>query len=136
MPPVTRAALGSAALFLCDIQTRFRPLIYRAETVIKRSNLLLQAAPALEMPVFCSEQYVKAFGNTVPGKYLEFHMYISSSSWFSRLKSYVLVHLELQEQLSKDTTTHPYVYEKKLFSMMTDDAKTGSYSFICLYLSR
>ena len=67
MPSVARAAVGSAALFLCDIQTRFRPLIYRAETVIKRSNLLLQASPVLEMPVFCSEQYVKAFGNTVPG---------------------------------------------------------------------
>ena len=79
MPPVTRAALGSAALFLCDVQTRFRPLIYRAETVINRSNLLLKAAPVLDMPVFCSEQYVKAFGNTVPGRFHRYQMYPSSS---------------------------------------------------------
>ena len=34
--------------------------------------------------------------------------------------------VELQEQLSKtSSTTPPYVYEKKKFSMMTDEAKTG-----------
>ena len=48
----------------------------------------------LEVPVFCSEQYPKAFGNTVP---------------------------ELQAELTKESTYPPFLYEKKLFSMMTPE---------------
>jgi isochorismate hydrolase len=55
-----------AALFVCDIQDRFRPLIHRSETVIHKSALLCKAAKAMQIPCVVTEQYPKALGHTVP----------------------------------------------------------------------
>eukprot|EP00607_Mallomonas_marina_P004161 CAMPEP_0182425894 /NCGR_PEP_ID=MMETSP1167-20130531/12386_1 /TAXON_ID=2988 /ORGANISM="Mallomonas Sp, Strain CCMP3275" /LENGTH=200 /DNA_ID=CAMNT_0024606961 /DNA_START=91 /DNA_END=693 /DNA_ORIENTATION=- len=56
----------TSALFLCDIQDRFRPLIYRSETIIQKSALLHSVTKLLDIPAFVTEQYPKAFGHTVP----------------------------------------------------------------------
>ena len=55
----------TTAFLLCDIQDRFRPLIWRGETVINTSRYLTSVAKALEIPVVVTQQYTKVFGDTV-----------------------------------------------------------------------
>ncbi len=55
----------STALLLCDIQERFRPLIYRAETVIRTAQYLTSVAKELSVPIVGTQQYTKVFGPTV-----------------------------------------------------------------------
>jgi nicotinamidase-related amidase len=55
----------TTAFLLCDIQDRFRPLIWRGETVINTSRYLTSVAKALEIPVIVTQQYTKVFGDTV-----------------------------------------------------------------------
>lgn len=92
---IARLTQANSCLFICDIQTRFRPLIYRSETLIRKCNLLLKGAYALNMPVVISEQYVKAFGSTVP---------------------------ELQIP-PPDGVPSPLLYEKRQFSMRTEEVQ-------------
>lgn len=56
----------SSALFLCDIQTRFQPLIHQMPSVIHCANTLLHVAEMLQLPTVATEQYAKAFGPLVP----------------------------------------------------------------------
>lgn len=49
----------NSALFLCDMQEKFRPSIKYFNEIVFNSNRLLQAAKILEMPVICTEQYPK-----------------------------------------------------------------------------
>lgn len=55
----------TSAMLLCDVQDRFRPVIHNSETVISNSRLLTSACKLLDVPVVITEQYPKAFGNTV-----------------------------------------------------------------------
>lgn len=55
----------TTAFLLCDIQDRFRPLIWRGETVINTSRYLTSIAKALDIPVVVTQQYTKVFGDTV-----------------------------------------------------------------------
>eukprot|EP01041_Mallomonas_annulata_P000863 gene863-1684_t len=55
----------SAVLFLCDIQERFRPILYRSETIIHKSALLHKVSNILDIPTIVTEQYPKAFGRTI-----------------------------------------------------------------------
>lgn len=49
----------NSALFLCDMQEKFRPSIKYFNEIVFNSNRLLQAAKLLNVPVFCTEQYPK-----------------------------------------------------------------------------
>lgn len=63
--PIQRL-VGSDAIFLiCDVQERFRNLIYKSETVIKKCAFLNKALNTLDIPCLITEQYPKAFGSTV-----------------------------------------------------------------------
>ena len=55
----------SSVFLLCDIQERFRPLIYHSETVVSTSRYMTSVAKALEIPVLVTQQYTKVFGDTV-----------------------------------------------------------------------
>jgi Isochorismatase family len=63
---VKRLNLGAAILFICDVQTKLHPLIFRAPSILSRCVLLNNAANELNVPVIVTEQYPKAFGPTVP----------------------------------------------------------------------
>ena len=52
-------------MFVCDIQERFRPLIWRGESVINRAALMAKACRSLNIPIIVTEQNPKAFGPTV-----------------------------------------------------------------------
>eukprot|EP00980_Cylindrotheca_fusiformis_P023170 scaffold10199_cov146-Cylindrotheca_fusiformis.AAC.27 len=55
----------TSMFLLCDIQERFRPLMWRGETVINTSRYLTSVAKALDIPVVITQQYTKVFGKTV-----------------------------------------------------------------------
>jgi len=51
---------------VCDLQTRFRPLIWKAESVIARSKLLIDTCKLLKIPILVTEQNPARFGPTLP----------------------------------------------------------------------
>jgi nicotinamidase-related amidase len=57
---------SDSALALIDIQERFRPAIAGFDAVVGRTEILVRAAQRLGVPVFATEQYPKALGETVP----------------------------------------------------------------------
>lgn len=56
---------STSALFVCDIQERFRPLIIGYPTVIDTARRAIRGATALGLPIVVTEQYPKALGSTV-----------------------------------------------------------------------
>lgn len=62
----SRLNIDNSILFLCDIQDKFRPLIWRAETMIKKAVFLNNACNILNVPCLITEHYSKALGKTVP----------------------------------------------------------------------
>eukprot|EP00898_Chlorokybus_atmophyticus_P003790 jgi/Chlat1/4411/Chrsp29S04543 len=65
MAALPRLAQGNCALFVCDIQEKFRPVIDKFPAVIHTAKTMLQAANILDVPVLVSEQYPKGLGNIV-----------------------------------------------------------------------
>ena len=55
-----------AILLVCDIQERFRGLIWGGESVINRAALVRSVCRLLKIPVLATEQNPAAFGLTVP----------------------------------------------------------------------
>eukprot|EP00871_Galdieria_phlegrea_P005890 jgi/Galph1/789/GphlegSOOS_G5575.1 len=50
---------------ICDIQERFRSVIYQYPSVIHAAKILLEASELFKIPVIATEQYPKALGHTV-----------------------------------------------------------------------
>jgi len=63
---VGRIQQGSTALFVCDVQERFRPLIHAFPSVIHVANTLTKTARQLKLPIIITEQNPTALGKTVP----------------------------------------------------------------------
>ena len=55
----------SSALFVCDIQEKFRPSIGFFPEIINVAGRMLETAKVLELPVVTTEQYPKGLGPTV-----------------------------------------------------------------------
>ncbi|CAG0885775.1 unnamed protein product [Darwinula stevensoni] len=62
---VGRLLAKRSALFLCDMQEKFRNNIQYFGQIVEISNRLLVAAKTMDMPVICTEQYPKGLGKTV-----------------------------------------------------------------------
>ena len=56
---------SKSSLLLIDIQDRLLPAMAASEQVITKSQILLQAAQTLSLPITISEQYPKGLGHTV-----------------------------------------------------------------------
>jgi len=82
------------ALLLCDVQERFRPLIYRMETVVHTCRYMTSVATALDIPIVGTQQYTKVFGETVPDTFADPAALAATP-----------------------------IFDKKKFSMLTDDVK-------------
>mmetsp|Transcript_11039 Transcript_11039/g.15231 ORF Transcript_11039/g.15231 Transcript_11039/m.15231 type:complete len:206 (+) Transcript_11039:43-660(+) len=65
MIPCLSLNIERSIFLLCDVQTRFRPLIFRSETVIRKSALLYNVCSILQVPCIVTEQKPKALGSTV-----------------------------------------------------------------------
>lgn len=66
VPKISRLGTRTSALFLCDMQEKFRTSIQYFNEVVFNSSRLLLASRIFEMPVICTEQYPKGLGRTVP----------------------------------------------------------------------
>ena len=65
-PSLGRLDPATTALFVCDVQERFRPLIAGFDAVAETSSRLVRGARALGLPaIVVTEQYPKALGPTV-----------------------------------------------------------------------
>jgi nicotinamidase-related amidase len=56
---------ANTVLLVCDIQERFRDVIWKFDSVIRTSKLLVDGCGAIGVPIVCTEQYPKALGKTV-----------------------------------------------------------------------
>eukprot|EP01113_Clastostelium_recurvatum_P038259 TRINITY_DN5701_c0_g1_i6.p1 TRINITY_DN5701_c0_g1~~TRINITY_DN5701_c0_g1_i6.p1 ORF type:complete len:225 (+),score=40.23 TRINITY_DN5701_c0_g1_i6:48-677(+) len=90
----------TTALFICDVQERFRAIINRMPQVIHTSRLMVRGAQALNMPVITTEQYPKALGKTVT---------------------------EISEHFAGSSSSS--VFEKNHFSMIVPEVKTALDSY-------
>ena len=63
--PTGRLHDSDTALFVCDVQERFRSVIHGFAAVADTSRRLSQAAAELKLPTVVTEQYPKALGHTV-----------------------------------------------------------------------
>lgn len=55
---------STTALFLCDMQERFRDLIHEFPSAMRGCQYLTRVANVLELPVAHTEQYPKVFKGT------------------------------------------------------------------------
>lgn len=62
---IARIAPQSTAVFVCDIQEKFRGRIWQFPSVISVAGKMIKASRALDMPVYVTEQYPKGLGSTV-----------------------------------------------------------------------
>lgn len=85
----------TSALLVIDVQERFRSLIWKCETVINTCRYMTSVAKTLNIPIVISQQYTKVFGETVPDCFAS----------------------------PEDIQAVSPVYEKKLFSMCTDQVQ-------------
>jgi nicotinamidase-related amidase len=85
----------TTVFLLCDIQERFRPLIWRGKTVIRTAQYLTSVAKALDIPIVITQQYTKVFGETISDTFAD---------------------PEHMKQVPK--------FEKKKFSMCTDEVRS------------
>jgi nicotinamidase-related amidase len=83
-----------SVFFVCDIQERFRPLIWRGESIINRAALMAKACRALNIPVVVTEQNPKAFGPTVS------ELGVGDSHHVFAKKKFSMVTPEVQERWS------------------------------------
>ncbi|KAF2106914.1 Isochorismatase-like protein [Lophiotrema nucula] len=56
--------ITNPALFICDLQDKFRPAIHEFSKVIATTQKLLQASKALDIPVFATTQNKARLGET------------------------------------------------------------------------
>lgn len=89
-----RLAPTSSVLFVCDVQEVFRHSIFQMPTVVRGTNALVSAAKALDVPVVVTTQYAARLGDTVA---------------------------EVTANLAD--APHARVFDKTLFSMMTDEVR-------------
>ncbi|KAK0711174.1 Isochorismatase-like protein [Lasiosphaeris hirsuta] len=64
-PPPERR-FKNPAIFVCDIQEKFRPAIFEFDKVVSTTTKLLRAGGALQIPVYVTTQNRARLGDTVP----------------------------------------------------------------------
>jgi nicotinamidase-related amidase len=116
---------STTTLLICDIQERFRPLIYNMETVISTSKFLTSVAYELEIPIVITQQYTKVFGPTITDAIFDPTLLDPQPPLSAVVKQ--------QEEVTKEdedgnTTTKSKrmipIFDKKTFSMLTPDVST------------
>ncbi|QIX00835.1 hypothetical protein AMS68_006352 [Peltaster fructicola] len=63
---VAARRLTRPALFVCDLQEKFRPAIYEFAKVVSTTQKLLKASAILDIPVFATTQLRAKLGETCP----------------------------------------------------------------------
>ncbi|KAI0352707.1 Isochorismatase hydrolase [Trametes cingulata] len=63
---VVKLIPGRTVFFACDIQTRFKPLVYGYDSVVATARKMFRLAKVLQVPVLITEQNPRALGETAP----------------------------------------------------------------------
>ena len=92
---VGKLKIDQTAMLFCDMQERFRSLIYKGETVVQTCRYMTSVAAALDIPIVATQQYTKVFGPTIKD------CFASPEKELSNLP----------------------IFEKKKFSMLTDEVE-------------
>ncbi|KAL7473082.1 hypothetical protein ACHAXS_013905 [Conticribra weissflogii] len=91
---------STSILLICDVQTRFRPLIHNMESLLHTTKFMTSVAKELDIPMVATQQYTKVFGPTIPEAFAD----------------------------PADIGTLCPVFEKKKFSMLTDECASHLHS--------
>ncbi|KAK2079499.1 hypothetical protein QBZ16_001893 [Prototheca wickerhamii] len=59
-----RVSLDDTALFVCDVQERFRPVIHNFKAMADTTARVVRAAKIMGLPIIVTEQYPKGLGHT------------------------------------------------------------------------
>ncbi|CAO3695393.1 unnamed protein product [Rhizopus stolonifer] len=65
MSGLRKLAPQTTSLFLCNVQERFKGLIWQYPSIISVAGKMIKASNILDIPIVVTEQYPKAFGKTV-----------------------------------------------------------------------
>ncbi|KAG2119122.1 Isochorismatase-like protein [Suillus discolor] len=66
MPAVSKLVPDQTVFFLCDVQTRFKNLIFGIDELVLTINKMLKVAKVVDIPVVVTEQNPKGLGSTIP----------------------------------------------------------------------
>ncbi|KAJ0114050.1 hypothetical protein J7T55_007884 [Diaporthe amygdali] len=72
--PTARRRMNNPAIFVCDLQEKFRNAIYEFDKVVLTTQKVLRAAQALNIPIYTTTQNRARLGETVP----ELQQYLDS----------------------------------------------------------
>lgn len=104
---IKRIVQNKSILFICDIQEKFRPLIFEYKSIIHNTIYVQKVSQILKIPCIITEQYPKAFGRTV---------------------SEILENVNQSANTTNTTTTddniqnnQTQIYEKRQFSMLIEE---------------
>jgi nicotinamidase-related amidase len=100
MSLIHRLRLNSTAFFVCDIQEKFRDVIWAFPSVIGTAQKMLQASKVLEVPVVVTEQYPKGLGHTATELNVEHAVMNVAKTKFSMLVPQVSDYLKAQSMQS------------------------------------
>ncbi|KAI3394868.1 hypothetical protein diail_2155 [Diaporthe ilicicola] len=64
--PAPRRRMNNPAIFVCDLQEKFRNAIYEFDKVVLTTQKVLRAAHALQIPIYATTQNRARLGDTVP----------------------------------------------------------------------
>ena len=90
----------NTVMMLCDIQERFRPLIYNSDTVVQTAKLMTQVSMKLDIPCIVTEQYPKAFGSTCIDCFEDVDAFIQTNGQPIAKKMFSMMVPEVRQKLS------------------------------------
>merc|ERR1711973_1159 len=86
--------INKGALFICDLQEKFRPLIKHFDEVVYSTSTMLKFAEIMEYPIAATEQFARGLGPTVEELADARKYVLSDKTQFSMLTSEVEKFLE------------------------------------------
>ena len=85
------------AFFCCDIQTKFKKLIYGFDSVVSTAQKMIDASKILNLPLIVTEQSPIKLGSTVPELDISSAALLDEKTSFSMMTPKVVQYLKVQE---------------------------------------
>uniref|UniRef100_A0A914Q0K2 Isochorismatase domain-containing protein 1 n=2 Tax=Panagrolaimus TaxID=55784 RepID=A0A914Q0K2_9BILA len=93
-----RVNAKQTALFVCDLQEKFRNNIKYFPEIVQVTKRLIQASTALDIPIIATEQYPKGLGHLVPELGIkELNIPVYAKNCFSMCANDIMTDLEKRQ---------------------------------------
>ncbi|KAB8079066.1 Isochorismatase-like protein [Aspergillus leporis] len=94
--------IRNPALFICDIQEKFRPVIYEFSKLIPTTTKLLKAANTLQIPTYVTTQSRSKLGDTIA----ELHPHLTTPNIIANIDKtlFSMITPEIEAKLPKVST--------------------------------